>query len=59
MVEQEADEKIKEIKIKIEIKIRKCQIFVQYLTVQIVLTEKMTSLITVFPKMLKIMSKNA
>ena len=33
--------------------------FWQYLTVQIVLTERKTSLITVFPKMLKIMAKKA
>ena len=35
------------------------QFFVQYLTVQIVLTEKTTSLITVFPQLLKTMANKA
>ena len=33
--------------------------FLQYLTVQIVLTERKSSLIIVFPQLLKIMAKKA
>ena len=35
------------------------QVFMQYLTVQIVLTQRKTSLIAVFPQLLKIMAKKA
>ena len=37
----------------------KMQLFVWYLTVQIVLTETKTSVNTVFPQLLKIMAKKA
>ena len=40
-------------------RIWKFQFFVQYLTVQIVLTERKTSLFTVFLQLLKIMTKKA
>ena len=55
-VEQELGKKIKSKK---EIRLWKCKFSVQHLTVQIVLTERKTSLITVFPQFLKIMAKKA
>ena len=49
----------KMIKSEQEIRLRKFKFFVQYLTLQIVLTERKTSIITVFLKLLKIMAKKA
>ena len=37
----------------------KIYVFVRYLTVQIMLTKRMTSPVTVFPQLLKIMPKKA
>ena len=45
--------------IKKRIRNMKMQLFVWYLTVQIVLTETKTSVNTVFPQLLKIMAKKA
>ena len=56
-VEQEAGEKI-DCNEK-EMTLKKQNFFVKYLTAQIVLTERKTSLITVFPQLFKIMAKKA
>ena len=59
-VEQEAGEKTdrkRKQQSEKEKRIWKCKVFVQYLTIQIVLTSRKISLITVFPQLLIIMAK--